>query len=251
MGKKVQLFLLPCIISLAFVSCSQDSEPKFGSNDSMFKSLYEKMKDESSIPLFSIINNSRAKTIEKGYPEISQQDLEYLSELSPEELESLHNKLVERLEDNGIIDMDSIQDENYIKIFQFLGGHEGMDKFIKFTEDYMNSSKGWEQIERLIPNDLTTEQGEIYITMATYVDRIGRPIYCYLSSQDNPISRSDNPLCRELLKQKLEGLGIDMTVDAFLDLATGGLATEDEMFVIGVDIAGIWLDYEHCNGRWH
>jgi hypothetical protein len=56
------------------------------------------------------------------------------------------------------------------------------------------------------------------------------------------------------MKNRLSLSGINIGVDALVDIMTGGTAavlTPLEDVAIGADLASIWLDYEICNGRWH
>lgn len=95
------------------------------------------------------------------------------------------------------------------------------------------------------------EQGEVYIYMATYIDKIGRPIYDVLTSKDMPVSRADSPECIWYLQQRLAIAGIAISAEEFLDVMTGGAATPIELIATGADLVGIWLDYDVCNHRWH
>ena len=181
----------------------------------------------------------------------SSQDLNYLSSLSQEDFEKVRNSFIMKLENAGIEDIESIQDSNYIKIFDLLGGHEGMDQLITFAEEYITSPQGWNQIEFLMPKITSLEQGEVYIYMATYIDKIGRPIYDVLVSKDMPVSRANSAMCKRYLEQRLAIVEVAITAEAFLDTMTGGAATPLEAIATGADLVGIWIDYEVCNHRWH
>lgn len=251
LNKTFTVCLLLMANLLVFVSCSQDEELKPNVKDSEYKSIYETMEGEPTVSFFSLLNSSRSSGLEDGYPVFSTQDLNYLSSLSQEDFEKVRDAFIQKLEYAGIEDIESIQDSNYLKVFDLLGGHEGMDQLIAFAQEYMTSPKGWSNIELLMPKNISLEQGKIYVYMATYIDKIGRPIYDVLVSKDAPVSRADSPVCKLYLEQRLAIAGVAMSAEAFLDAMTGGTATPIEVIATGADLVDIWLDYEVCNHRWH
>lgn len=251
LNKTIAVCLLFVANMLVFVSCSQEEEFETYEKTTEYKNIYEALKGESTVSILSLLNNSRASGEEDGYPVFSSEDLNYLSSLSQEDFEKVRDSFIERLKSTGVEDVDSIQDSNYVKIFDLLGGHQGMDQLIAFAQEYITSPQGWNQIELLMPKNIPLEQGEVYVYMATYIDKIGRPIYDVLTSKDMPVSRADSPVCVRYLQQRLAIAGVAISAEEFLDAMTGGTATPLEIVATGADLTGIWLDYEVCNHRWH
>lgn len=250
-NKTVAVCLLFITNMLVFVSCSQEEAFEADEKNSEYKSIYETLKEEPTVSILSLLNNSRASGVEDGYPVFSSEDLNYLSSLSQEDFEKVRDAFIKRLKSAGIEDVESIQDSNYIKIFDLMDGHQGMDQLIAFAQEYITSPQGWNQIELLMPQNISLEQGEVYIYMATYIDKIGRPIYDVLTSKDMPVSRADSQICIRYLQQRLAIAGAAISTEEFIDVMTGGAATPLELIATGADLVSIWLDYEVCNHRWH
>lgn len=127
LNKTIALCLLFIVNMLGLVSCSQEAEIKADEKTSEYKDMYDVLKGEPTVSILSLLNNSRASGEEIGYPVFSPEDLNYLSSLSQEDLEEVRNAFIKRLKSAGIENIDSIRDSNYIKIFDLLGGHQGMD----------------------------------------------------------------------------------------------------------------------------
>ena len=225
--------------------------PQTPAKDLDYRGLYEMIKTHPTVSFLSVITNSRGAPSNGGFPIFSSQDLNYLSSLSQEEFEEVREAFIKKIEYAGIEYTDSIQNSYYIKVFDILGGHEGMDRLINFAQEYLALPSGWDQIEPLIPESLSLEQGNIYISMANYIDKIARPIYETLISKTIPNTRGDNPVCDWYLTQRLAIAGVAISTEEFIDCMTGGAATPLEIVATGADLLGIWLDYEVCNHRWH
>lgn len=247
-----------CLLGVLSTGCSQQEDDiQINDSSSKLHQLYDVTENIETESIFSSLNPaSRSSSSSNTYPVFTQKDLTYLASLSQAEFQLVIDDFNSQLTTNERIEAEEIQDSLYIEVFNILDGHEGMDNLISFAQRYMEASQGWNSIESLLPSNLSHQQGEIYIRMAVYVDKIARPIYNQLVDLDNPTSRAilsngDDPTCKWYLTQRLAIAGIAMSAEAFLDAMTGGAATPIEVVATGADLVGIWLDYEVCNHRWH
>lgn len=244
-----------CFIFVAFmlilVSCAKEDDFELNEKNTEYKSIYETLTETPSVSILSLLNNSRTSDEEDGYPLFSSVDLNYLSSLSQEDFEKVRYAFIEMLKSADVKDVESIQDSNYIEIFDLLGGYQGMEQLIAFSQEYITSPRGWNQITHLMPQNISLKQGKIYVYMAAYIDKIGRPIYDALISRDTPASRADSLICKRYLQQRLAIAGLAISADLFIDAMTGGSATPIEFIATGAELLGIWFEYEVCNFRWH
>lgn len=143
---------------------------------------------------------------------------------------------------------DSIQlcriDEFMVK----LGGSKQSDRYQDFIVSYMQMKPGWSSISTTLPHGISIKEQELYVTQATYLDLIARPIYDSLQmAYDSSVTVCEIHLAIDL------GMNIGgMAVDAFIDEMSDGIATEEliEQFCLyGLDIVKIWHEYENCKGK--
>lgn len=219
------------------------------------KDLYDEM---SSVSTRSIISNTNpdsrsADSLSNSIPIFTPEDLEYLSTLNQDEFISFRNNIIDQLGgEDGMSRIEEMEDENYIRIFYAMDGHEGIDNLNDFSCSYLNTPGGWSYLDVLLPDSLTTEQTKIYVGMAVYIDKIGRPIYKAIL-ETTPISDSRD-ICELQAAIKLAIAGINIGVDGLIDIMTGGAGTTLtalETLAIEAQLTSIWIDYEICNGRWH
>ena len=211
----------------------------------------------SAIPTSSILsdlkNDSRSGILDGSIPTFSQEDLTYLSSLPQENFKSFQNSLIERIEDEGgMTKLEEIEDENYTRIFYALDGHEGMDQLLEFAQLYIESDGGWNSIQNLIPAEITDEQSKIFIGLAVYIDKVGRPLYSEIQKKSE--LSNDRKICKLDAAIKLSLLGVNISVDVLVDIMTGGtgaIFSNLEVAALGFELSAIWLDYEVCNNRWH
>lgn len=236
------------------IGCTQTDEFSSESEDSNAMQLYQMM---SKIPTTSILadvsSESRSSSEYEFYiPTFSQNDLNYLASLNQDEFEAFRNELIERLGPDGIDKLEEIQDINYDRICDILGGHEGMNKLEEFSLAYIETPGGWSYVQELLPINLTDKQINTYISFAVYIDKVSRPLYKTLTS-DIPHSRVKS-MCELNAAISLVTAGINIGVDVMVDIMTGGAGaslTPLEEAAMGAELTSIWIDYEICNGRWH
>lgn len=210
---------------------------------------------------------------EKGIPVISEEDLDYLSSLTAQQLDSLCNDILVKLGPDASEKLEEKRDENYIFMFEYLGGHEGMDKYNAFFEAYLLSDGGEDDFYRLLPVGLQPEQEKIYAIQAVYIDRMARPIYNRLTRSRGrdvslkgfgndtvialpPGGQPQLDLCKRALQDALKNLGYDIGVDVFIDVVSDVIGLGIPEFIeIGDDIMQLhdvyelWEDYKNCKGR--
>lgn len=250
--------LLMCFMTQVFTTgCSEEDEYiDIENQPSELMQLYISNNNIDTTSMFLLLNTNSRTAVDNKYPVFTSEDLEYLSSLTQEEFQDIIDCFNSQLNTNERIEVENIQDSVYIETFTILGGHENMNKLISFTQKYMESAQGWDTIESLLPDNLSYKQGEIYIQMAVYTDKIARPIYEELNGYDlskdqTSLNNNDIEICKWYLTQRLAIAGIGISAEAFIDSMTGGVATPIEAIATGADLLGIWLDYEVCNHRWH
>lgn len=221
--------------------------------DVALHSIYEKY---HSIPTYNIglndMENTRSLKFGIGIPVLSNQLLDYLSNLSLEELDDLMTS--NNLFNKDMLDLyDRLETENIIRIYDILGGRIQYDILQEFMIKYLESPGGINYIEKLIPGKLCEKQVKIYIAMSVYIDNIARPIFQYLEKNTRAYS-NDKAICKWEAAAKLSILGVGVSLDLFLDAASGGTFAAfseigaDALIVGAVDI---FHSYEECNGRVH
>lgn len=193
-------------------------------------------------------------------PVITEADLVALASLSMEELQARRQSRLEAMGAEKIAQIEERKAENIAKMYDLMGGHEGLDRLKAFMTEYLKGAKGWARISELLPQGLTDRQAKGYLAMAVYVDNIARPMYSYLtkaytgSKKNNIITRGGmgNPifsrsLCEEYLANSLSGTG--MSVAAFKALMDDTSETAgppmDETWE-EIDYEGIWAEYTFC-----
>ncbi len=247
-------FLMMCFLN----SCTQENNDEIST--SKLKELYEKLETCPYNSIFSInYGTSRAEhTSDYIYFAVTNDDIEYLSSLSQDEMKEERERLIQSLGHSGENIIDSLQSVGYEHIFNVLGGHVGMNQLINFTTTYIEnieSTEKWDEISQLIPSNLTENQANIYIYMAVCVNKICRPIYRVLTTRQiqniSTTSRNARNICDAQLAAELSIMGIDLTAEAFIDIMSGGAMTAFEATVGCANLVGIWYNYETCNGRWH
>lgn len=252
---KIKL-IINCILSITmviFTGCSQDKDIIENNYDSRIEDLYLKL--SKIVYQNSRSNNITDKNSNNVMAFFSNTNLKYLSSLSKEDFLSLKNSLEAQLGKERIDEIEKVSEENYIYIFNLMGGDEGLNRYLNFTYLYLNSNGGIDCLKKMIPAFLSEKQLEYYIGMALYVDKLARPILNTIS-KDRPLSRvnRDKESCKKEAEIRLALVGLNIGVDAFLDLMTDGAALELTPFegtAVTADLLSIWIDYEICNGRWH
>lgn len=250
------LFIAMSLCSAPLVSCTQEKDDI---EDSLEYSRAEQLYYElSRIPTESLFfgdnqNGSRSTDSAQAdihiYTEVGRQ---YLSTLSQDQFQSSLDSLTSRI---SLGDQAFIMDkeyENNLRIFNLLGGKEGLDKLSDFAIAYINTDANgdWRIVESMMPEGLNEKQMDVYVGMAVYIDRIARPIYATFTKT----TIGDDELCKIEAVVSLMSVGVDIGFDAFLDICTDGAglyATPEEAAYVGVDLMQIWIDYEICMGRWH
>lgn len=249
------IFLLSLVVTL-FASCSQEmflKNPSLENSISVVDEMYNKM---SAIGTYSILGNrGSARSQEDGsnnLPTFTQEDLDYLSSLTPAQLKDFQDSLISTLDPMDIAEFERIYDSNYANIYDELGGSEGMDAYLEFSTLYLETSGGIDNLQSLLPEGLSSKQTQLYVAMGVYIDKVARPIAKAMFA-NNPESR-DLDYCKVQAELKLAMAGVGISVDALVDIMTGGagfVLTEMEGDALALDLAGIWLEYENCNMRWH
>lgn len=94
--------------------------------------------------------------------------------------------------------------------------------------------------------------------MAIYIDKVAFPIYSGLidniSIDDDEISTEDHELCKLAAAAKLTLAGVEFGVSQLVDIMTDGAGFTIEGLedaLLAAAVTQIWIEYEHCNGRWH
>lgn len=246
-----------CAILLS--SCSNEDDSKILDNNHNQEELYNKLR--SSFKYKSFIP-SQANVLSNDSVPLSgniNDDLNYLSGLSEEEFKAFLDELYIIIGGENMQVYEDISYNNYMRIFEIMGGHDGMDQLTDFLYAYMWEESGWDSIQALLPMGLTEQQTTVYIAMAVYIDEIARPTYFTIIGEVSEGDETTDPLynesyCKWELGLALIENGVKIGVEAFLEIMTGGGATEEvipEGIEIGLDVVEAWLDYERCCGRWH
>lgn len=242
------------ILSINFACCKEDEELCFNSENLDYEKLYY---EASNIPTYSLLEqvseNGRAGN-NSGIqiPVLTESDLDYLASLSFNELKSLRDDVTARLGEGSLEIIDEIEYENYLRIYNLLEGHKGVDKLLDFGRIYLETPGGWQYVESSLPQKVSVEQAKLYIGMSIYIDKIARPIL--LKLDDSPKNSRGLSMCRMEAESKLLLYGFDIGFEAFVDIMTGGagaLLTELEAAYDVSRLTSIWLEYEVCMGRQH
>lgn len=241
-------FCVLCLYSLT--NCSNEDDFGCYSDLENMKELYQKTHSYQQV---SLLNLSESQGRHQLYgietvPVITDDDLNFLASLSQSEMIKHISELTSII-NKSTTDYELKTIENAEKIYNILGNVENFEQLKIFAEDYINTDKGWQNLSSLFPINLNSEQQTIYIAMALYIDNIGRPIYNYLTEKNSTQSR--NELCRMQLSIDLAAAGIELGVDGFLEVMTGGALTLLEEGALAVTAESIWYKYETCEGRWH
>lgn len=236
-----------------FASCTHEDPTAGNQNGKTLQDIYERF---DKLPRASVYSSQSATRGERSLPAITEADLQQLASLTAEQLMACRQSRLDALGAEKLARIEEKKAENMAKMYDLMGGHEGLDRLKAFMTGYMQGAKGWHRIEALMPQGLSDKQANAYLAMALYVDNIARPIYAYLTAAyaGNNITRGDiyTPilpigLCEEYLSNALAGTGI--SIDDFLKAmddtseAAGPPANEtwEE-----IDYEGIWAEYEFC-----
>lgn len=181
-----------------------------------------------------------------------------------EELETYNNTLKAQIGGDRLNAYEDKKIDNYAFMFDIMGGHDGIAKLKAFAADYANQNAGWNAVEKLLPQGLTGNQQTVYIIMATYVDKVMRPLlslaYSVSSSRAGGDGNKHDPSpadCKIELQMMLEDAGTGMTADEFIKLMENGgdqTGYDEEDTTVGpelLDLSSIWWLYKICmsNGQ--
>ena len=228
------------------------------SQDSSMENLYKSM---SNAPTYSVnpFNRptilSRSEGLYNGaIPVFSPATLDSLANMSVVELQKIMTTYTDALEAAGLSSMiDDCELENTEKIYTTLGDRTKYDELLEFMNIYLISREGFSTIRQLMPKTLNEAQSKIYLAMAVYIDKIGRPIIDHLYPT-SIYTRANETYCKWEAAAKLSVLGVNIGVDAFLDVVTAGGAaafTDLELDITMVGGMEIFYSYEACCGRIH
>ncbi|MDE5811311.1 MAG: hypothetical protein K2H61_03260 [Muribaculaceae bacterium] len=133
-----------------------------------------------------------------------------------------------------------------------------MERLKFFAQQYFDNGGGVSSLEAYLPEDMTEKQIKVYVAMAIYIDKVAFPIYSGLidniSIDDDEISTEDHELCKLAAAAKLTLAGVEFGVSQLVDIMTDGAGFTIEGLedaLLAAAVTQIWIEYEHCNGRWH
>lgn len=238
---------------LSLTSCTQDEDMLQTDITSKVESLYNDMMQIPTSSMLSDYPNVSSRSY-KYFPILTKSDLTYLQQLSQENFEKLIQNYKSKLGDNPDEVFDSLEYNSYSKTFEIMDGHSGMNRYLDFAQLYLNSEGGINEINKLLPKNLTETQLNYYVATAVYMDKIGRPFIQTLTETVSVPRSRDKDSCKWEAAFKLACAGLTCGVEVMIDLATGGASIPAEMLAGGanlVALASIWQQYEICNGRWH
>lgn len=250
--------LLCVLVSVIFaVSCSDelDSIDSISHGENL-KSLYEANKTDNKISALTLLNNGTRSSgaLYKDIVVLTKENMDKLSGMSEEKILELKRNIISSFGDNADVVVDSVLNCRMENLYYQLGGSEGLEKFITFTDEYLSSAEVWESVEGCLPVNMTSMEQQFFIVAAAKIDLMARPIVQYLSHSINSSTRSfedDDMYCKFKLKRDLGLMAGELTVEEFLDMMSGGTTTPVDCLVDGAELLSIWLDYEVCNGRFH
>lgn len=244
------------IFSVLFgsTSCSQDDlEVKTEKNNEVDE-LYQNLMSQPTVSLLSIGTNQSRSYSSTYVPTFYTTDLDFLKSLNQEEFVNALASIMSNFDVLSEEIIDEIAINNYNSLMINLNGQDGISKLLNFASDYLHLKGGVEAIEASLPTDLNNNEIKYYIAMAVYVDRIARPFYSLMTSDNKSnISRS-NEYCKIEAERKLLLCGCEFGLDTLIEIMTGGIDTEGYCFedaAMLADLEGIYHDYEVCMGRWH
>lgn len=260
-----KILLIFSIMAFLVVSCESPKSVGSNENDDVrdLKTLYISLSKIDNASIFGLRAESRSDSFSgKNILSFDENDLSKLSSLSKSELYTLRNDLVQTLGVNGDDIVDSLYYMSYDKILIKIGGREKMQQLLDFTDAYIQSYGGWNDIMAYMPLGMTTQDKETYIATAVCVDKVIRPLYNTVVNDipidsftiDNPMvirSLEGKTLCDIQLSVSLAIAGVGITAEAFLDAVSAGTLTEIEAVATAVNLLDIWLDYETCKNRVH
>lgn len=238
-------FLFVSIFGIILTSsCTQEDNFIKSYDDISYKNQYEQM---HSFPTKSSFKNAEqcSRASQSEIPIITEADIQFLSSLSYEGFKSLKDSITSIIGNNSII--DSIKDSNYDHIYNILGGYDGIHSFEIFSNEYIKSPSGWDNVIKYLPFGLTEEEIKIYIAQSAYIDVVVRPIINII--ENNPTSGSVLSRgidCRDLLQRKLIMAGSEMGVETFIAVMTGGTIAPVEAIFMAAEYLDIWHEYNDC-----
>lgn len=234
------------------VSCVEQEDFMDISNAVSYEQLYNEL---SNAPSVLIGKSSRSGSDDVGFPTFDEETLNYMASLTVEEMVAQRDSLINSFGKDLLDSIEESEYQNYVRIFDIVGGHDGVDALSSFAIRYLESKGGWTNLNRLMPSNLSDEQGEIYVAIAVFVDRFSRPVYTVMTAHGYlEVQSRSSKICDMDAAAKLVLAGFDIGVDGMVDAMTGGagLAMAPlEGMALGVELYSIWVDYEICNGRWH
>lgn len=154
------------ILSIAFSGCSQEEPINEVKEENDLKNLYQLLSNQPSYSLLSLSETYPSRSSLHGLPKITKDDISFLKTLSQEEFMDLQT----RLSDMGVTEnsFDEISAINQYKLYEILGGNNGVNKLMEFSSAYLKSKGGFNHLFQLLPKDLKENEAEYYIAMAIY-----------------------------------------------------------------------------------
>lgn len=250
MNRSINIMAIAVAAFLGLASCSHEEPASVNKNEKTLEAIYESL---DRLPRQSIYDQSGSTRTGVRLPVITEADLAALASLSMEELQARRQSRLEAMGAEKIAQIEERKAENLAKMYDLMGGHEGLDRLKEFMTEYMKGEKGWSRISELLPQGLTDRQAKGYLAMAVYVDNIARPIYLYTFRENKIASTrlSTNIDCDGFLAYRLVQNGISMDVADFIFWMENGESTEPEAeppfeFPDEVNPESLWEEYLNC-----
>lgn len=246
MKRSINIMAIAVAVLLGLASCSHEEPASLNRNEKTLEAIYESL---DRLPRQSIYDQGGITRTGLTLPVITEADLAALASLSMEELQARRQSRLEAMGAEKIAQIEERKAENIAKMYDLMGGHEGLDRLKAFMTEYLKGAKGWARISELLPQGLTDRQAKGYLAMAVYVDNIARPIYSYLTiinpaPKDNitttrqSLSVNSHGYCKTQLANALLELGLEINVDDFI------AAMDDTGEEAGPPINETWEDFD-------
>ncbi|MCC8038117.1 MAG: hypothetical protein LIP02_08315 [Bacteroidales bacterium] len=252
--KNLYLILFVFGLSCVWAGCTKEDYP-LSDNSFDEKAFFDYVNAQKSTSIFQLLKEpSRVfDSINVNIPVFTPEDLEYLSSLSQNQLDSVILEFKVRLGSDPDSVMESREDSNVEYIMRVVGSQHGLTDYQNFVDAYFDTSGGLEQFQLLVPAGLNEDQKKLYEETAVYIDKCARAPYLAFIRNDLT-TRASQGLCKFYAKIRLAICGVNLGASMMLNFCAGNLAAViDALDCIeaAIGIIDTWYQYEICMGRWH